>query len=188
MKRFILPLIALTLLVGACSSSTSTVRKQDVPPKSTGTRATAWGELPTYDQEGYKFQFPKPPPHLGIASVTPVTLDVVVNADGSVEDATVVASSGNAALDRAALSAFIGARYSLQLSPGNPAPYVVRQQIKFSKDDGEQLGSVVEPYGGIGRQDSMPPSGAPYYQPVAGAGTGLNMTNSSTSSSSSSTN
>jgi len=185
MKRLLLPLIALTFLVGACSSPTKPTA-QSGPPKNTGTRATAWGELPTYDQTGQKFQFARRPPHPGITSVKPVTLDIVVNADGTVEDATVTESSGSAFIDRTALAAFIGARYSLVVGPEHPAPFVVRQQMTFTKEDASRFtySDGVPWYNG--KLGSVPEPGAPMNQAWSGAGGGWSGGGSYSNSSSSS--
>lgn len=182
MKRLLLPLIALTFLVGACSSPTQPTAQMG-PPKSTGTRATAWGELPTYAPEGHTFRFSKPPRLPGVTSAKPVTLDVVVNADGSVKDATVTESCGNAFLDRTALAAFIGARYSLQLGAGDRAPYVVRQQIKFTQEDADRRADANPPYYN-GKQGSVPEHNAPMNQAWSGAGAGWGGGGASSSSSS----
>jgi len=192
MKRFILPLIALTFLVGACSSPTPTAQKPGGPPKSTGSRPTVWGELPTYAQAGHSFNLSPEKLRVPVADHTQwVTLDVVVNADGSVKDATIRQSSGNPVVDRTVLAAYIGTHYSLKLGPTDPAPYVVQQAIVFPKQ-GEgldpELASTISPY--PMQHNSMPPPGAPYYQAWSGAGGGWSgggsYSNSSSSSSSSS--
>lgn len=189
MKRLILPLIALTVLVGACSSPTKpTAQKPGGPAKSTGTRPTAWGELPTYDQAGHSFDLSPKKLRVPVADHTQwVTLDVMVNTDGSVEDATIRQSSGNPVVDRTVLAAYIGTHYSLKLGPTDPAPYVVQQAIVFQQGEGldPELATTISPY--RMQHDSMPPPGAPYYQAWSGAGGGWSGGGSYSSSSSSGT-
>jgi TonB family protein len=193
MKRLLLPLIALAFLVGACSSQPKTAaHPPGVPPKVTGKRTTAWGELPTYDGAGHYFTHIKRPRMPGaLDAPKSVTLDIVVNADGSVEDATVTASSGDLVLDRTALACLIGARYTLKLAPDNPAPFVVQTTWKFTREQFPVI-DYDGGYGPVGRQDSRPPEGAPYYQAWYGGGGGWSgggsYSNSSSSCSSSSSN
>lgn len=187
MKRLILPLIALALLAGTCPAAPVKPTPQ-LSPESLGTRRTAWGVLPTYSVTGQRFTFARlPRPSLTAQARKPVTLDVLVNADGSVEDATITASSGNAVADLATLASFIGARYSLQPGDDYPAPFVVQLKMSFSQQPGTTYANA---YGPFGRQDSMPPSGAPFNQAWSGAGGGWSggggYSNSSSSSSSSS--
>lgn len=187
MKRLILPLIALTFLLGACSSPTKpTAQKPGGPPISTGKRATAWGELPTYDQAGHRFSFVRKPKYVGLDGAKPVTLDVVVNGDGSVKDATVTESSGNTLLDRTALECFVGAHYSLQLGARDAAPYVVRQQMKFTKEEVSHFSYLDNGQSfSAGKTGSVPESTAPMNQAWSGAGGGWSGGGYSNSSSSS---
>jgi TonB family protein len=183
MKRFILPLIALTFLVGACSSPTKSTHKPGKPPVLTGKLATAWGELPTYNTSGYGFVLTRQPllPAGPLKGKT-VDVDVMVNADGSVEDATVRTSSGDARIDHAVLASFIGARYSLKVGPGNPAPYVVPLTLKISKPTYTSISSDGIAWNNF-KMGSAPPAGAPYYQEWSGAGGSYTYSTSSSSSS-----
>ena len=89
----------------------------------TGTKATAWGELPTYDPTGHKFTGMRAP----VRAVTgTISLDLKVGFDGRIEDIAVFESSGNTDVDRVLVDQFKKARYSLKLRPEDPAPYVVR--------------------------------------------------------------
>ena len=176
-----------TTYLSANRSPTKPNRKPSGPPVNTGTRSTAWGELPTYDGTGQSFayardlRFPFVPSRPTSVSVT---LDVMVNADGSVKDATVTGGSSDPAFNYTILASYIGARYSLQLGPDYPAPYVVQTKIEF------HVPPAFSDTFGPGRFDSMPPPGAPYYQAWSGAGGGWSgggsYSNSSSSGSSSS--
>lgn len=127
MKRSLLPLVALTVLLGACNT-TPTASQRVIPATSTGTRATAWGNLPTYDQRHHRFKnlSGRPP---ATAFNGPVALDMLVNRDGSVQGITLVQSSGNQRVDEVIKKRFTTGRYTLLLGPDDPAPYVVRQYV-----------------------------------------------------------
>jgi len=185
MKRFILPLIALTFLVGACSSPTKSVHKPGESPVLTGKLDTAWGELPTYKSSGHGFVLARQPLlPAGPLKTRTVDVDVMVNADGSVEDATVRTSSGDPRIDHAVLGSFIGARYSLKVGSGNPAPYVVPLTLKVSKPTNAKNSISSD---GIAwnnfKMGSVPPAGAPYYQEWSGAGGSYTYSTGSSSSS-----
>lgn len=133
MKALTLTVFALTCLLSACSTSTPTASNRAAPPPGpaipTGTKVTAWGELPTYDAEGHRFKNMRAP-YAGRAPLNgKATLDLLVNPDGTVEDVAVFESSGNAVFDRAVCAQFEKARYTLKLGPDDPAPYVVRLTI-----------------------------------------------------------
>jgi TonB family protein len=126
MKLHALPLVALSLLLGACNTTRTTAQSSVPPPVQTGTKVTAWGELPTYDPAGYIFTGMRAP----VRAITgTVSLDLKVGFDGRVEDIAVFESSGNTEVDRAIVHQFKKARYTLQLRPEDPAPYVVRLTI-----------------------------------------------------------
>ena len=127
MKRSLLPLVALTVLFGACT--TTQTSDQRAAPIRTGTRATAWGQLPTYDQSGHYFQQVGRPPVNAFDAT--VAFDVMVNADGSVHDVALLQGSGNDHVDRQTLARFKKARYTMKLSPTDPAPYVVSQTVVY---------------------------------------------------------
>lgn len=184
MKRLILPLVALAFLAGASSVIAKSTRT--LSPESMGTVRTAWGVLPTYNVSGQRFTFARfPRPSFALHFRT-VTLDVLVNADGSVEDATVTTSSGDPIADFTALACFIGARYSLQPGDSYPAPFVVQHKLDFGRQVLTSTDiSTPSTDRAIGPFASMPPSGAPYYQAWSGAGGGWsgggNYSNSSSS-------
>jgi len=126
MTKRLLPLLALTLLLGAC---TTTQTSDQSPPIRTGTRATAWGELPTYDQRGHIFDLPGRSPVNAFDAT--LTFDVMVNADGTVHDVALLKGSGNDNVDRQTLARFKKAHYTLKLGPADPAPYVVQQTVEY---------------------------------------------------------
>jgi TonB family protein len=136
MNRYLIPLAALALAAGACSSNTASSFRTAKPVAAVpaGTLQTPWGELPTYlpvQEKAPKFAFK----HMGgirEARETDVplngtaVLDVLVDRDGSIRDVKVQTSSGIAALDHKAVNSFVGAHSLLQVAEKNPAPYVVR--------------------------------------------------------------
>jgi len=132
MKPFPLVLVPLTLLLGACSSfrSPPPVAKRTVPPAVRAeNKITAFGEFPSYDPQGQYFKL-----LIGIREYEAglsgrAVVDVIVNADGNVQDAAIFESSGDPEVDKMALRVYKNSRYSLRLSPGDPAPYVVRQEF-----------------------------------------------------------
>jgi TonB family protein len=165
MKRLLAPLLALAFVAGAGVATAKPARP--LSPEDLGMRTTAWGVLPTYNISGQRFTFKRFPRATLFPDERSVTLDVLINADGSVEDATITTGSGDSAADVAALSSFIGARYSLQPGENYPTPFVVRQKMTFGKEipffPNQQF---------WGPQSSLPPPGAPYYQTWYGAGGG----------------
>lgn len=162
MKRLLAPLIALAFLAGVCPATAKPTRQ--LSPESLGTRSTAWGVLPTYNVSGQRFTFARRPRPPGDSfALWTVTLDVLVNADGSVEDATVTTSSGDPGADFAALASFIGARYSLQPGDNYPAPFVVQQKLIFTQGSVQRPSYTTE-HRMFAPQGSMPPSGSQYYQ------------------------
>jgi len=139
MNRALIPLTALALLLGACSSTQTASRPQPLPAQSAGTLHTAWGELPTYRTEGSEFPFVLTPypafaaPEELRADDAPV-VDVLVARDGSIQDVKVHTSSGFETVDAYAVNRFIGARARLEIAPTDPAPYVIRQTMKYTED------------------------------------------------------
>jgi TonB family protein len=138
MKTKLLPLLAVPVLLGACSSLTqNTAQLPKTPaPIRIADRDSAWGERPSYDPKGQYFivSFKGPPAgrdmategagHSGIA-----TVDVLVGRDGTVEDVVIASSSGDKTVDNAAMRICRNSRYSLQLGHDDPAPYVVSQKV-----------------------------------------------------------
>jgi hypothetical protein len=148
MKRYLLPLAALALLAGACSSPTasSSFSAQPVAAIPAGTLKTAWGELPTYKADGDAFPFvlgakrPWRPPEL--RSDDAAVLDVLVDRDGSIRDVKVHTSSGIEAVDRFAINHYVGAHSRLQVAATDPAPYVIRQTFRIQETPVASGGSV----------------------------------------------
>jgi hypothetical protein len=185
MKRLILPLVALAFLAAPAAASPNSTRT--LSPESLETRRTAWGVLPTYNVSGQRFTFARiPRPSLAL-HFRSVSLDVLVNADGSVEDATITTSSGDPIADFTALACFIGARYSLQPGDSYPTPFVVHQKLEFGPQvipSSPTTSTFTDRH--MGPFASMPPPGAPYYQAWSGAGGGWSGGGSYSNSSSSS--
>jgi TonB family protein len=132
MKLQVLLLVALSFLLGACSSfrSPPPVAKRTVPPAVRAeNKITTFGELPSYDPRGQYFKLYTSLREYERALNGRAVVDVIVNADGTVQDAAIFESSGDPAVDEMALRLYKNSRYSLRLSPGDPAPYVVRQQF-----------------------------------------------------------
>ena len=134
MKRILPPLLALPLLLGACSSAYRSSAQLPAPPAvRTADLDTAWGKRPSYDQKGQYFYPVKPradhlrdEPGSGGAVV-----DVLVNRDGTVQSLALVTSSGDRQSDGLAVEVLRQSRYSLILPPEQPAPYVVRHKFNF---------------------------------------------------------
>lgn len=131
MKLPALSLLALSLLLGACSSLKyqPVTRAEPPPPVREGTKVTFWGEMPAYEQQGQYFRYRYVPRSVNRDLYGVVTVDALVNADGTVHEATVFESSGNPEIDQIAEGMVQSAVYSLRLNPGDPAPHVVRRQI-----------------------------------------------------------
>lgn len=129
MKRYLLALITLPVLLGGCSSPNQSVSQRVIP---TGTVTSSWGERPSYRQ--YSHHFDLTGRHPVNAFDSKVDLEVLVNADGTVQDVAILESSGNAMVDRVTVARFMGARYSLKLEPTDPAPHVVRQLIEYKTE------------------------------------------------------
>jgi TonB family protein len=127
-------------LLGACSSVNSASDPLPTPPPAVRITdsTTVWGKRPSYDPKGqYFIQVAAPNLHMWVRLLThnvAATLDLLVNRDGTVQDAAVVESSGDPKTDVAVMAMYRHARYSLPLGPDAPAPYVVRQRF-VSKGD-----------------------------------------------------
>ena len=132
MKLRFVPLSALALLLCACSSfqsSSAFARRSVPPPVRAENKLTAFGEFPSYDPTGQYFK-----PHATrrgyeVVHDGRVVVDVIVNADGTIQDAAIVESSGNPEFDETALRLYKHSRYSLRLTRADPAPHVVRQEF-----------------------------------------------------------
>ncbi len=132
MKSPALLLVALSLLLGACSSfrAPAPVAKKVYPPAVRAENiVTAFGEFPSYDSRGQSFKPFTNRRDTEIGLTGRAVLDVIVDADGKVQDVAIVESSGKPAYDEMALRVFRNSRYSLRLTSGDPAPYVVRQEF-----------------------------------------------------------
>lgn len=143
MKRSLLPLIALALAAGACSSNVANLPSKSVAAVPAGTLQTAWGELPTYQAERSMFPFaldrkrPGAVPREFRPGDTAV-LDFLVDRNGSIRDVKIHTSSGSTTVDNFLMNRFVGARSLLQVAATDVAPYVIRQTFS--------LGNV-SPYG-----------------------------------------
>jgi TonB family protein len=134
MKRRLTVLLALPLLLGACSSFTRSIaqRPEAPAPVRLADRASAWGELPSYDQAGQFFEFSVYVSPSALSGDGTVSIDLLVDRDGSVQEAAIVSSSGHRQADDIAMMLYRNARYSLRLGDGDPAPYVVSQTVVLS--------------------------------------------------------
>jgi TonB family protein len=147
MKLPALLLLASSVLLGACSSfqSPASTAKSTVPPAvRTDNKITTFGEFPSYDPRGQYFKLFTTLREYELGLSGRAVVDVIVNADGTVQDAAIFESSGHPEVDQMALRLYKNARYSLRLSPGDPAPYVVRQQfttrgLRVNTADGSNL-------------------------------------------------
>ena len=130
MKSSLLALLALPILLGACSTATTQSAHVDSNPAiSAGIKDTKWGPLPSYEPDGHRFIWVHGPDFGMLNGLGVLKVDILVNSDGTVRDVAIVESSSNPRRDRAAAAAFKKARYSLNLSPVDPAPYVVRYAV-----------------------------------------------------------
>lgn len=132
MSLRLLPLVALSLLLGACSSFQSShyVAKSTLPPPiRAGIKITPWGELPSYEQDGHFFKswVNLRPSEVNLSGR--VVVEVLVKTDGTVRDVAIFESSGDSAMDQLALRMYKYSRYSLRLDATDPAPHVVRQEF-----------------------------------------------------------
>jgi TonB family protein len=122
MKVAPLALLAACLLLAACSTPTTSTG----PAVRAGNKVTRWGELPAYEPNGHRFEGVGSPDVGRVLANGVVQLDLLINADGTVEDVAIFESSGDPRVDKAAATAFRRARYTLKLGRDDPAPYVVR--------------------------------------------------------------
>lgn len=126
-KRFF-PFIALTFLLGACSSTQSARNTQPLPARAAGIVVTPWGEMPTYKFKGNAFVLnPHRAPAPRVLGV--VEVDVLVERDGTVRDVFVRRGTGYAAIDSIVTARFKESRSRLLLAPTDPAPYVIRDSL-----------------------------------------------------------
>jgi TonB family protein len=146
MKRLLLVLPALSLLLSACSSVNQiTARSSAAPaPIRVADRDSAWGLRPSYDAKGQSFDLSRrnlARHRMAIKDDVPIegtaTVDLLVDREGTVQDAAIVSSSGDRHVDELAIMLYRNARYSLHLKAEDPAPYVVNQTVTL------RLSSVV---------------------------------------------
>lgn len=129
MKLHALPLLALSLVLGACNSTRTTTQQKVPPPVRAENKVTVFGEFPSYDPRGQFFKPFTTRRDYEIGLTGRAVVDVIVNANGTVQDAVIFESSGDDDYDQMALRLYKNSRYSLRLAPGDPAPYVVRQEF-----------------------------------------------------------
>lgn len=152
MKTPLLPLLALSILLGACSSAQSakTATKPAPPPAARAeSKVTSFGEFPSYDPRGQHFKLLTHRRDYEAVKEGRAVVDVIVNADGTVQDAAIFESSGDPTFDEMAIRLYKNSRYSLRLAPGDLAPYVVRQNFEtrqgapLNTADGSKLSSDI---------------------------------------------
>jgi TonB family protein len=129
MKPILLPLLALPMLLGSCNHIIVTQVPQTPSPVQLANRDTAWGEMPTYDPKDQFFVIGTPSRFRNFPTDGTVTIDLLVNRDGTVRAVKVSESSGDMKADRAAIDLYRNARYTLKLAGSDPAPYVVTQKV-----------------------------------------------------------
>jgi len=171
MNRYLIPLAALALMTGACSSPQTSQKAQPVPAQPAGTVVTHWGDLPAYgtgDKDNpLVLSTPLPTP---TADYYRGEFDLLVERDGTVSDVFIREASDLPEADQAIAAQFQAARSRLVLAPSDPAPYVIRYTIlrnkelaryRVDKDRGDnQYASYNDPY----HADNSRPmgTGAPY--------------------------
>ena len=131
MNRSLLPLAALALLVGACSSTQSAQRQnvRPLPARASGTAETRWGTLPTYTGN-HGNPLVLDPARIPVSPSTfKVQADLLVERDGTVRDVFLLSSSGFPEVDAAVTAEFKEARSRLVLASTDPAPYVIRYTL-----------------------------------------------------------
>jgi hypothetical protein len=131
MNPYLIPLAALALMTGACSSPQVSQNAQPVPAQPAGTVVTQWGDLPVYTT-GYKanplvFNSPRLP--TPSADYYRGEFDLLVERDGTVRDVFIRRSSDFPDADKAIAAQFLAARSRLVLAPSDPAPYVIRYTL-----------------------------------------------------------
>jgi hypothetical protein len=150
MRGILVPLIALALAAGACSTPTASVPAKPAAV-AMGTLHSAWGEMPTYQAEGngFPFEFARKRPYevrapRDLRAGDAAILDVLVDRNGAIRDVKVQTSSGVEAVDRFLMNRFVGARSKLQLAATDAAPYVLRQTLRVGSvgltGDGQLMG------------------------------------------------
>jgi len=142
MKPLILPVFALALLAGACSS-TQSATNVPAPAKNAGTVDTHWGNLPRYtsDQGIAALSFnPKAVPFF--PENYRVEVDLLVERDGQVRDVAVRRTSGAPAVDEVIVNRFKNSRSSLVLAPTDPAPYVIQCAFNNNVVIDDTLGEI----------------------------------------------
>ena len=131
LARSIFPLAALVLLVGACSSTQSSLNQngQPVPARAAGTVETRWGSMPSYTCDKGSPIALNPQ---GIPTPAPswaVEVDLLVERDGTVRDVAMHRTSTIPDLDAVLVAKFKEARSVLVLASSDPAPYVIRYNL-----------------------------------------------------------
>lgn len=129
MKTVVHPFLVLALLLGGCSSMSVSRLSPTAPGVSVAKRSSTWGEVPSYNVRGQSFNFASRYTPWDVPGNSVVAVDLLVNRDGTVRDAAVVASSGERSTDKEVVYLYRNARYSLRLAADDPAPYVVRQKV-----------------------------------------------------------
>lgn len=135
-------MMASALLLGACTSSQSlghtSAAGSNGYAQKTGELATTWGKLPTYslqptDLRQFKDQFSWLPVFFAGIDNTAL-VDVLVDRDGTVRDVSIIESSGDPEKDSTVQPRLAGVRIMTKIAPKDPAPYVLRTLVVFSKN------------------------------------------------------
>lgn len=131
MNRSLIPLAALALLAGACSSTQTSQNAQPAPARPAGTVVTQWGTLPAYTAGDGGNPLDLNPKHLPVprANYYQAEFDLLVERDGTVRDVFVRNPSALPAVDKTAAAKFKEARSRLVLSPSDPAPYLIQYTL-----------------------------------------------------------
>jgi hypothetical protein len=156
MKRVLLPIFALSLLLGACRTNPNMSARSDTSAHivatsaavSLGIKDSKWGPLPSYELASHSFTHGSDSKFKSSARAGALKLDLLLDGDGSVHDVAVSESSGDAVMDKSIASAFKNAR-ALRLSPVDAGRHVLRftMQIEIASrsqrfTDGASLGSL----------------------------------------------
>jgi hypothetical protein len=143
MKNRLLPLLALPILLGACNSTTSQSAFVDTSPAVlVGTLDTKWGQLPYYNGTGHRLKLGGVPNPRLFSSNGQTKVHLLVDADGRVREVDIAESNMNPASQRATAAMYKKARYSMKLSPTDPAPYVIEVTHNVHVEDHSRPGFI----------------------------------------------
>jgi hypothetical protein len=145
MKSSIGILIVVMILASGCANNAGVVKAQH-QRTAMGVKETRWGQLPTYSYTIPVQQKPLPGEVFeGLAKETDFSVDLLINAEGTVTDAK-VATSLDKAVAEAIRQNFLTARYAPNRDPG-VTRYVT--QLTFTLTPSSPRPTSI-PYGGRG--------------------------------------